>query len=187
MNKDKWKNIGCSVIFWGVIFACIFTCVRNNRAETKRKEFVQDSIAKREKYVKDSIDSVENTPEYKARMDSLDIARRLRLENEEKETIVMVCAGDTEYHFMTQCFERSDLAKIRLMTEYDAKRSGLKECGLCIREFSYDDYIHVDDVLQYILDNYSESDIIDLFDITSDYFDDDPDFDEQDYNERWSP
>ena len=183
MNKDNWRALGCLIVFLLVISASTYCCVRNSRAETKRKEIVGDSIAKREKYVKDSIDSVKNTPEYKARMDSLDRAKKLELENEEKETIVMVCAGDTEYHFMTQCFDMSDLGKIRLMTEYNAKRKGLTQCGLC----SYDNYIHVDNVSQYILDNYDVSDIIDLFDLSIDDFVDDPepDFDEPSYDERF--
>lgn len=177
MKKDDWRALGISILFpLLLVSASIYTCVRNNRAETKRNEFVLDSIAKRKKYVKDSIDSVENTPEYKARMDSLDRAMKLRLENEEKETIVMVSAGDTEYHFMTKCFDLSDLGKIRLMTEYNAIRSGLKKCGLCVRDFSHDKFIHVDNVSQYILDNYDVSDIIDLFDISIDYFVEEPDF-----------
>lgn len=177
MKKDNWRALGISILFpLLVISACIYSCVRDNRAETKRNEIVLDSIAKRKKYVKDSIDSVENSPEYKARMDSLDRARKLRLEREEKETIVMVSAGDTEYHFMTQCFDLSDLGKIRLMTEYHAIRNGLKKCGLCVRDFSHDKYIHVDNVSQYILNNYDVSDIIDLFDISIDYFVEEPDF-----------
>ena len=159
MNKDNWRALGCLIVVLLVISASTYCCVRNSRAETKRKEIVRDSIAKREKYIKDSIDSVENTPEHKARMDSLDRARKLRIENEEKETIVMVCSGDTEYHFMTQCFSISDLGKIRLMTEYIAKRRGFTQCDFC----SQDNYILVDDVSQFILDNYSVSDIIDLF------------------------
>lgn len=183
MNKDNWRTLGCSIVFLLVISTCIYTCVRNNRAETKRKEFVLDSIAKREKYVKDSIDSVKNTPKYKARMDSLDKAWKLKLENEEKETIVMICAGDTEYHFMTQCFGISDLGKIKLMTEYNAKRRGLTQCNLC----SQDNYIYLDDVSQYILETYSVSDIIDLFDISIDDFveDPEPDIVEPNYDERW--
>lgn len=178
MKKDDWRALGISLLLpLLVISACIYSCVRNNRAETKRNEFVLDSIAKREKYVKDSIDSVENSPEFKARMDSLDRAKKIRLENEEKETIVMVCAGDTEYHFMTQCFDLSDLSKIRLMTEYNAKKSGLKKCSLCVRDFSHNNYIHVDSVSQYILENISISDIIDLFDISIDDFVEEPDFD----------
>jgi hypothetical protein len=177
MKKDDWRALGISMLFpLLVISACIYSCVRKNRAETKRNEIVLDSIAKREKYVKDSIDSVENSPEYKARMDSLDRARKLRIENEEKETIVMVSAGDTEYHFMTQCFDLSDLGKIRFMSEYNAKKSGLKKCGLCVKDFSHDKYIHVDNVSQYILDNYDVSDIIDLFDISMDDFVEEPDF-----------
>lgn len=187
MNKDNWRALGCLIVFLLVISASTYCCVRNSRAETKRKEIVRDSIAKREKYVKDSIDSVENTPEYKARMDSLDRARKLRIENEEKETIVMVCAGYTEYHFMTQCFGISDLGKIRLMSEYNAKKSGLTQCDLCVKDFSQDNYIHVDDVSQFILDNYSVSDIIDLFDISIDDFveDPEPDIVEPNYDERW--
>lgn len=69
---------------------------------------------------------------------------------------------------MTQCFDISDLDKIRLMTEYNAKRCGWKKCGLCIKDFSHDKFIRVDDVSQYILDNYSVSDIFDLFDISID-------------------
>ena len=187
MNKDNWRALGCLIVFLLVIVASTYCCVRNNKAEIKRKEFVRDSITKREKYVKDSIDSVENTPEYKARMDSLDRARKLRLENEEKETIVMVCTGDTEYHYMTTCFGISDLGKIRLMTEYNAKRSGLTQCDLCIKDFSHDKYIYVDNVSQYILDNYDVSDIIDLFDISIDDFVEDPgpDIVEPNYDERW--
>ena len=182
MNKDNWRALGCLIVFLLVISASTYCCVRS-RAETKRKEIVRDSIAKREKYIKDSIDSVENTPEHKARMDSLDRARKLRIENEEKETIVMVCSGDTEYHFMTQCFSISDLGKIRLMTEYIAKRRGFTQCDFC----SQDNYILVDDVSQFILDNYSVSDIIDLFDISIDDFveDPEPDIAEPNYDERW--
>ena len=177
MKKDDWRALGISILFpLLVISACIYSCVRNNRAETKRNEIVLDSIAKRKKYVKDSIDSVESSPEYKARMDSLDRAMKLRLEKEEKETIVMVCSGDGEYHFMTKCFDFSDLSKIRLMTEYNAKRSGLKKCGLCVRDFSHNNYIHVDSVSRYILENYNVSDIIDLFDISIDNFVEEPDF-----------
>jgi len=183
MNKDNWRALGCLIVVLLVISASTYCCVRNSRAETKRKEIVRDSIAKREKYIKDSIDSVENTPEHKARMDSLDRARKLRIENEEKETIVMVCSGDTEYHFMTQCFSISDLGKIRLMTEYIAKRRGFTQCDFC----SQDNYILVDDVSQFILDNYSVSDIIDLFDISIDDFveDPEPDIAEPNYDERW--
>jgi len=177
MKKDDWRALWISMSFpLLVISACIYSCVRNNRAETKRNEIVLDSIAKREKYVKDSIDSVKNTPEYKARIDSLDRARKLRIKNEEKETIVMICAGDDEYHFMTQCFGISDLGKIRLMSEYNAKKSGFTQCDLCVKDFSHDKYIHVDNVSQYILDNYDVSDIIDLFDINIDYFVEEPDF-----------
>ena len=176
MSKDNLRALGCLIVFLLVISASTYCCVRNNKTETTRKEFARDSIAKREKYVKDSIDSVENTPEYKARMDSLDRARKLRIENEEKETIVMVCAGDDEYHFMTQCFGISDLGKIRLMSEYNAKKSGFTQCDLCVKDFSYDKYIHVDNVSQYILDNYDVSDIIDLFDLSIDDFVEEPDF-----------
>ena len=187
MKKDDWRALGISMLFpLLVISACIYSCVRNNRAENKRNEIVLDSISKREKYVKDSIDSVENTPEYKAWMDSLDRAKKIELENEEKETIVMVCAGDDEYHFMTQCFGISDLGKIRLMSEYNAKKSGLTQCDLCVKDFSQDNYIHVDDVSQFILDNYSVSAIIDLFDISIDDFveDPEPDIVEPNYDER---
>lgn len=188
MKKDDWRALGISMLFpLLVISACIYSCVRKNRAETKRNEIVLDSIAKREKYVKDSIDSVENTPEYKAWMDSLDRAKKIELENEEKETIVMVCAGDDEYHFMTQCFGISDLGKIRLMSEYNAKKSGFTQCDLCVRDFSHDKYIHVDNVSQYILDNYDVSDIIDLFDLSIDDFvaDPEPDIVEPSYDERF--
>lgn len=188
MKKDDWRALGISMLFpLLVISACIYSCVRNNRAETKRNEIVLDSIAKREKNVKDSIDSVENTPEYKAWMDSLDRAKKIELVNEEKETIVMVCARDTEYHFMTQCFDITDLGKIRLMSEYNAKKSGFKKCSLCVKDFSHDKYIHVDKVSQYILDNYDVSDIIDLFDLSIDDFveEPEPDLVEPNYNERW--
>lgn len=62
------------------------------------------------------------------------------------------------------------------MSEYNAKRSGLKKCGLCVKDFSHDKYIHVDKVSQYILDNYDVSDIIDIFDISMDDFVEEPDF-----------
>ncbi len=46
------------------------------------------------------------------------------------------------------------------------------------------DYIHTDDVLEYVSNHYDKSDIIDYFGISSDDFDYDY---EPDYDERWEP
>ena len=168
---ENLGNIGCLVILLLAFCWLFFTCnkqKKEQRAQEQRQEFVADSIAQRRKYEKDSIDSVKNTPEYKARMDSIHLVWEKEREDEEKSTVVMVCAGDTIYHFMTQCFNASDIGKIRLMSEYKAKRSGLKECVECISDFSRDEYIYFEDVIDYVRKGWSKSELVDMFDITSD-------------------
>ena len=169
-DGDDWKSwlsgIGCFVLFVLLITTCSYNSYKSGRERRERKEFIADSIAKRERYVKDSIDSVRSSPEYKAYMDSLHIVQEKKRENEEKSTVVLVCAGDSVYHFMTQCFVISNIGKIKAMSEYDAKKAGLQECYDCVRDL--DGYVHEEDISEYIRENFDKWDIIDLFDITSD-------------------
>lgn len=166
---ESLGNIGCIVIFLLVFCWLFFTCNKQKeeqRIQDQRQEFITDSIAHRRQYEKDSIDSVKNTPEYKAYQDSLHLAWEKKRKDEEKSTIVMVARGDSIYHFMTQCLKNTDLGRIRLMSEYSAKRAGLKECDDCISD--RDEYIYFEDVIDYVMDGWSKREIIDMFDITRD-------------------
>lgn len=166
---ESLGNIGCIVIFLLVFCWLFFTCNKQKeeqRIQDQRQEFITDSIAHRRQYEKDSIDSVKNTPEYKARIDSLHLAWEKEREETEKSTIVMVSKGDSLYHFMTQCLKISDIGRVKLMSEYQAKMNGLEECDECVR--SLDDYIFVEDIGEYVSLNFSKSEIIEMFDITSD-------------------
>lgn len=173
-DGDGWKswleNYGCFVLVLlfvlGFISTCTYNSINDGRKERQRKEFVSDSIAKREQFVKDSIDSVHKSPEYIAYQDSLRLAQIKKHEDEQKATIVLVCVRDSVYHFMTECFSVPEISRIRLMSEYDAQKIGLKECYHCVRNF--DGYIAVEDIGEYVSLNFSKSEIIEMFDITSD-------------------
>ena len=166
---ESLGNIGCIVIFLLVFCWLFFTCNKQKeeqRLQDQRQEFITDSIAHRRQYEKDSIDSVKNTPEYKARIDSLHLAWEKEREETEKSTIVMVSKGDSLYHFMTMCIYDNDIGKIRLMSEYNAKKLGLKECYHCVRDI--DGYIGIEDIPEYICSHFDKHEIIEMFDITSD-------------------
>lgn len=173
-DGDGWKSwiggIGCLVVFVLLITTCTYNSYKSGRERRERKEFVADSIAKREKYVKDSIDSVHNSPEYKACQDSIRLAKEYQRIQQEKTTVVLVCDNDSLYHFMTQCFVVSNIGKIKTMSEYDAKKAGLKECYHCVRDL--DGYIFEADIYEYLFENFSKSEIIELFEITGEDFED---------------
>lgn len=177
-DGDGWKswleNYGCFVLVLlfvlGFISTCTYNSINDGRKERQRKEFVSDSIAKREQFVKDSIDSVHKSPEYIAYQDSLRLAQIKKHEDEQKATIVLVCVRDSVYHFMTECFSVPEISRIRLMSEYDAQKIGLKECYHCVRNF--DGYIAVEDIGEYVSLNFSKSEIIEMFDITGEDFED---------------
>ena len=170
---EKLSNIGCWLIPLLLLCGIVYMCDRNNKLEEEkklRKEFVADSIAKREQFVKDSIDSVKHSPEYIAQMDSIRLAQQRKDDERAKRIVVMVCQGDNVYHYMTQCFNVSDMGKIRFMSKYMADKSGFKECDVC----HYDDegYVYEDEVFEFIRDHFDRSDIIDYLDIDESDFED---------------
>lgn len=184
----KWREItdgcGCWLVLLILIGAIVYLSSKNEKEKDKRKqrqEFVTDSIARRMQYVKDSIDSVEKSPEYIAYLDSLRIERKKEQERQDRNTVVMVC--DRVYHYKTECLDISDMTKVRIMSKYDADSRGYEECSEC-DHVDEEEYIYFEDVLDYVNDHYSKSDLIDYFGIDgSDFYDER----EYDNSEPWAP
>ena len=172
-HKDKsdfWTCLGCSIIVLialGWFGYYMYTAIQENKQRVKEKELlaqhkrdsiahVDDSIA----HVKDSINAIINSKEYR---DSAALAERIEQEKLDKKIVVMV-GKDGVYHYMTQCFDVSDMNKIRFMSRFEAEKRGYVECSDC--HYNDDDYVYFEDVFDYINDNYSTGEIIEYFDIT---------------------
>ena len=117
MNKDTWQALGCLIGVFVMFPLLIGTCTH--------------SISKGEQHTKDSIDSVHNSPEYKAYCDSLDQARDMEQIEREKNTIVIICKGDSNYHYSSECSNIHGINGLSFDTEYTAKELGKTLCAEC--------------------------------------------------------
>ncbi len=156
-----------------------------------------DSIRKVEKWQNDSIrksfvaDSLAHDPHYQdsVRREKEWIDRWLREQEEidRQKLVGFVLSGDSVYHTSFHVVNRVGVhfygfmthqrAKLRFVTTDEIEASQLVLCNECdekedmLFRFEDGDYIHVDDIRDYVRDNFDEFE-----DIIRDYYDDERDY-----------
>lgn len=160
-REEKAFNCGCIVLFVVMVVLSTLSVLNMHKYRDKTNKSKADSM----QTIKDESN--------KLRQDSIH-NEWIRMFVDDEVEVVVVNNGDSIYHLSMVCGELNNPNRVHLMNYELAKKQGKKLCKWCweevkvSHEYEFDDYIHIpiDELSGYIKEQYSTSEIIELYDIT---------------------